>query len=351
MAYRQKNLELLTGLACGASLACSVGFWVGQQQTINEIVLAAVFAIVLELGKFEFFPIAVLRFSSKKYISSFLLFIFSSLLLAVSIIATISFLETSATENINQSKTTSTQYISFKNDITALETEITSLNNLISIDSKSGYRSRGYEYLPKLEELRQSKREAIAKLENMVLPPSHGSHSIFSNLSKHLHYDVVDIRQGAYILLAILIDFIGIAGRMLLATLSHKNSKQNQEKLSFWKFLKFKNEKVAIRNENKKNPSVDKPEKLEQKSKPPTSQAKNLSKTEKRKLISEKLLRGEYGQVISVSSLMENESIGHSVFKKIITPLIEQDLINKIGNKYHLANSISPNCNKEESAC
>ncbi len=301
----QLGLHFAALLLCGGSLLCSVGLWVGEQQTLLAMILAGIFAVALELCKFLFFPVAARQFQQSKIIGALIYFL-SLILLGVSIVATVAFLETGTQASINSSLSSSTTFQSLKINLANLQREIETLNLLMQQDLNLGYRQRSYAQLSKLAALRAEKKQANEQLLSFELTPQNGAHSLFEALAKQMDVTATQVRQAVYMLVAILVDVCGIVCLLLLA-LQGKKQPIVRDESSVQGF-------AATKNKVKQNAFF---------------------------AVQQKIVRGVYGYKPVMRKIMKTEGLRYSEIKLIFSTLVADGALKKLGRRFALVGVVS----------
>lgn len=301
------RLTLITSaiLLCGTSLFYSVGFWVSIPSSIESKWFAGATAVAAELCKFAFFPIAagLVKTSVSKGATVYCL---ATLLLLLSIVATVAFLETGSIEKIEKQQEESTTYQFTIETIKSLDQEIETLNGLIRKDMENGFRQRAFTQRPKLNELREEKLQAQRYLENMPGVPSTGVHSLFDNWANKLDKSVISVRQGFYLAVAVLIDVLGIACLLLLAS------------------NKITTVPVNAKTETE-TPNIN-----------PTKAKRTTNNKQKYEYIKERIASGEHGDNPALRNVKADEKIGYPAAKRIFDALVSENKLRFDGNQYEL---------------
>lgn len=294
-------LKVAAALLCSGSLFCSVGLWVKEQNTILAMILAGVFASALELCKFAFFPAASKLFSQDK-VKSIPLFFLAFILLAVSIVATVAFLETGSNVTLSKSLKSSATHQILTKEIKSFDQQIATVNGLLQADLENNYRKRAYDNSEKLALLRQAKNKSVDKLIHLKVKPTNGIHSLFATLSNKTGFSETSVRQLTYVIVAVLVDICGIACLLLLTVSNAKEKTATLEK--------------TIANKTVVNES---------------------RKTNNLQPLRQKILDGCFGDKPVMRKIIEQEKVRHPDLKKLFIDMIKSGELRKVGKGVELA--------------
>lgn len=302
-------LYLTTFLLCGGSLFCSVGLWVSQQNNLLTMLLAGVFAVALEMCKFLFFPMAKNQWSNNKT-TGFFLYSLSTLLLTISIVATVAFLETGSNQTQNSSIISSDKYKILKQETKSIDRQINTINSLMDADLKNGYRQRAYSKSAEIESLRMLKSKSIIKLNSLKQTDPNGIHSLFNSLALMINKPTKQVRQISFTIIAVLIDVCGIVCLLLISSVTTKRCRTLQP--------------VAK--------TVAKPLQIVT-----TEPQQHVTTNCNAETLKQKIIAGRYGNRLVMRNIIAKENIRHPELKAIFISLLKDGLLIKNGNAVELA--------------
>ncbi|PHS20211.1 MAG: hypothetical protein COA86_02665 [Kangiella sp.] len=284
-----KSLLAIAGfLLCGGSLFCSVALWVGMQNGLFATVLAGVFSGALEICKFVFFPIAIGLWIKSKWFSFFLLLL-AAFLLLVSIVATVSFLESAVIADEDEKLKQSMVYKITEAELLSLNNELTTLNKLIDKDAEAGYRKRAYQESGRLKELHELIGVKVKELGAVGVGVNGGG--LFHAVAKVLGETDDNVRLVVFSLVAVLVDVCGIT---CLIVVSRVDVKAQQ---AITKSVLVSTDGVSIK---------------------------------------EKIATGVYGRKLIVRNIVAKEKISYPVLKRTLSELINDGVVKKISGRYEL---------------
>lgn len=274
--------------------------------TSNAMILAGVFAVALELCKFAFFPVAAAQLNQGNKLSAAALGLLSFLLLMVSIYATVVFLETGTTRNIEHITQSSGIYQQVKNTITNIDQQISTVNALMAEDLSHGYRQRSYANLPALQQLRHEKTQAVDRLQSLQITTS-GVQSLFASIASQTGASAVTVRLSVYATVAVLVDICGITCLLLLA--GRNAQKTFEEQLE-------KQPEKQLKKRFEEQPDED--------------------LITQHSVIRDAILQGDFGRKPSVRKVMVAYKISYPTASKCMQQLLADNELTRVGQRYEL---------------
>lgn len=303
-------------MLCLVSLACSILLWVSIPTDLFGKALAGITATALEVCKFAFFPAGLFIFTRNR-LGGIALWILGSLLLGISVAATIGFLENAHNQQSQSQQQQSIAWQTKQQQLESLETQINNLNQMIAVDSANGYRQRGYDNAHQVEKLEQVRSQLLADVRNLENSASGSAGSLFSVMGMALRVSSVEARQLAFTGLAIILDVCAVAALLTLAALRLENPPQNTRTAT----------ETPAKASTPKKPAANNVFTQQQLS--PNEQA-----------LARRILAGEFGQPPSVRQIVTQAKGGHATVKKIMEHLLQTDQVRREGKRYYLVQNI-----------
>lgn len=307
---------------CGGSLLCSIKLGVAEQHSEFDKWLIGSFVVGMEICKFTFFPLAV----NQSFAWSAGLNLIASVLLLVSIVASVAFFETGASNSLMQARASSEIYQSALSDVHSLDAQIASNNRAMETFSrKQNFGTATTNINATLNELRAKRDRALVKLNSVVVSPTSGLHSMFKSVASFLSVSVSSVRFSAYLLAAIIIDVCGIMCLMQL-------TRSKPDVIDIVAKPDVTHVATTKRNETKKIATTV------------TQQNQN----ELARKIKRDIANGVYTENPIMRRVMEAEGIRHQFLKPIVKELENEGVLIKVGKTYQLTESTPDSYSKNE---
>lgn len=154
-------------LLCGGSLVCSVLLWANEQQVFYLMLLASIFATGLELAKFVCFVASKHADTSVKRLGYFAL---GSVLLIVSVFASVAFFEAGTSADVDDEKRSSQEYQQKVQQLNFINEQIALVQVLVKKDAANNYRARSYQQLEQLNDLYDRNNQLSSEVNQFVAP-------------------------------------------------------------------------------------------------------------------------------------------------------------------------------------
>ena len=290
-------------LFCGSSIICSIKLgWHEQETEFDKWLIVSIF-LAVEICKYTFFPLAQQQLKNSKYWSAGLGLI-ASVLLLISIVATVAFFETGAANSISTARMSSNAYQSAQKDLNGLESQIESILRAQSTFSKKeNFGTATTKQNATLSELRMKRDAALQRLNSVTVIPESGLHSIFNKAAELLNLSVSSIRLTTYLLAAIIIDVCGI---MCLMQLTMTSSSETETVTS------PKKQHVTAVATVKRN-------------------AAEINET-----LKQEIAAGDYGDKPVMRKIIRETGVRHPAVKLIFDSLIDDGKLKRSGNGFEL---------------
>jgi len=270
-----------------ASVVCGVMLWTNEQESLGAVVLAGAIAGGLELSKFVLFPHAKnLKAQGKK--SAYPLYSLAVLLLCLSVVATVAFLERASKQANNKLQYADISTDNAVNDLKALDSQIATISQTLQADADKDYRKRVYAESGKLNALLQEKQKLLNQISANKQISVGGLQSLFHSIADVTGSNHNNVRITAYTIAAILMDVTAIAMIMLLAST-------------------------------------------------PATRKKPINTATREDEIEARILAGDYGHQIIGRQIAKAEKIGYRRLQPVLERLLKDEKLIKDGNKTYLA--------------
>lgn len=313
-----KTTILLSALLlCAVSLACSILLWVSMPADLWGKVLAGATATALEVCKFAFFPAGIYIFRNTRA-GAIALWVLGVVLLAISVAATVGFLENAHGQHSQKLQQQSTAWKTKQQQLNSLDKQITTLNQLIAVDGDNSYRQRAYENAARVRILEQDRSEILNQLQNLQESPQGSAQSLFSAVGGALGVSAQRARHGAFTALALIVDLCGIAALLAVAGLPHRAPIETAKQRT-----RTAAHRRAVAHEKPKQPE-------------PSSQTLLAHEQQ----LAQRILAGEFGQPPSVRSIVTEAKGGHATVNKIMQHLMSDNKVTREGQRYYLVQNI-----------
>ena len=311
-------IAISTLLLCLVTLSSAVLFWSSMPTDQFGKVLAGVTATALEACKYAFFP-AGIYYLKKRNIGGAGLLLIGVVLLAISVAATTGFLENAYNQQTQSVQQNSLEYQTKKQQLNSLQQQIDTLNSLVAADAQGSYRSRAYENSEKVKILEQQRDKALAEIKDYRQTVQGNAQSLFSALAIPMGLSPDAVRQGAFMVLAIIVDICAIAALLALGGMGKESLNK------------------PAKSDRQHPPETPPP--TPKKSLPPDKQiSPNLNDHERE--IATRILSGQYGDPPSVRRVITEANVRHAVVKKIMDHLIEKNQVKREGKQYSLVQTV-----------
>ncbi len=308
-----------TMLLCMVTLSSTVLFWSSMPTDLLGKVIAGVTATALEACKYSFFP-AGIYYLKKRNAGGAALLMIGVVLLIISVCATAGFLENAYNQQTKYAQQNSVEFKTKQQQLNSLQQQIDSINALIAADTSANYRTRAYEFSKQVKALEEKRDSALAELKATKETAQGNAQSLFSVIGMALHQPAEQVRQGAFISLALIVDICAIASLLALGGLGKKMPTEQSTKQS-----------AQPKNELPNKPTPPPPA-LKQKQPP-------LSDLEQQ--IAKEILAGLYGQpVVSVRGIITGAKVAHPIVAKILENLLSANHVRREGKRYFLIQQV-----------
>ncbi len=307
-------LQVSSGILTFVSIVFTVLLWSQLPTEWWMKGIAGLAGFALELCKFSLLPLSFLMLKNRETTGGLALLLLGSLLFAVSIGASVAFLENGEQQRQQQSLAWQQR-----------QTSIAQLDEQIKIGQQSASRTLRADTLNQVEQWQSERKELLSQP--------------VENSSMMLGIDQQQ-RLSAWLLLAILIDGCAIAGWVLLSRKEH-----HQEEKTF----STTSEQQQKRLQNIKPEPELLPEQVTEAIKEPeiepeteASQSTLFDNVSEHELIiiepeiRDRIVHGEHGERFSIRGFMEKEKIGHKKAKPILNSLVQEGVLISLERGYQL---------------
>lgn len=311
-------IALSTFLLCMVTLASAVLFWISMPTDFHGRVLAGVTATALEACKYSFFP-AGIYYLKKRNAGGLFLLLIGCILVCISVAAITGFLENAYNQQTQYAQQNSLEYKTKTQQLNSLQQQIDTLNSLVAADAQGSYRTRAYAATEQVKVLEQQRDATLAEIKSYRQTAHGNAQSLFASLAIPLGASPEAVRQGAFMVLAVIVDICAIAGLLALTGMGKKSV-------------------PVIAPSPVKQPVIETTQPSTKS--PPNQQQKSSELTPIENELAQKILTGTFGQPPAVRRIINEGNVRHHTAKKVLEYLVDQNKVRREGKQYQLVQAV-----------
>ncbi len=205
-----------------SSLICTVLLLQSFGTNNVMMILLSMTGVGLEVCKIAFFPMSASFFNLRSrygFCNGVASLVLGLMLMIVSIMATVGFLERSIQQKNTAVNKESFHYRELQQQIEDVNEKLAQQRLLIRLDTEGGYRQRAIDQLSKMKSSEERKTQLLESLKSYRETPITSAGLILEGEGKHLGGHGFNHRQGAFIFMAILMEGCTV---ILLCWLTYK---------------------------------------------------------------------------------------------------------------------------------
>ena len=219
-----KIIAALAGFTlCVVSIVYTVNLTTDLASTFEEQLLMGAIGTALELCKFIFIPLGISLISVGLWARGLPILIIGTILLVVSVVASLGFLSSRTNEISESARVQSDEYIIANYDMEVINKQIETLESAAAVDAKSKYgyvRARAREAQEEIKELRYERSALLDQMNSIDGQSMTSAGALFDGLSELFGPHPEVIKEWAYFILSLLLEFCALAA-ISIAGMAH----------------------------------------------------------------------------------------------------------------------------------
>lgn len=199
---------------CIVSIVYTINLTTDLASSFQEQLLMGAIGAALELCKFIFIPLGIALISIGLWARGLPFLMIGSILLVVSVIASLGFLSSRTNEISESARVHSDEYIMANYDIDVINKQIETLESTAEVDAKSKYgyiRARASEAQKEIKELRYERSTLLDQMNTIDGQSMTSAGALFDGLSELFGPHPEVIKEWAYFILSLLLEFCALA--------------------------------------------------------------------------------------------------------------------------------------------
>lgn len=208
---------------CVVSIIYTVNLTTDLASSFEEQILMGAIGAALELCKFIFIPLGISPISVGLWVRGLPFLIIGTILLVVSVVASLGFLSSRTNEISESARVQSDEYLIANYDMGVINKQIETLESAAEVDTKSKYgyvRARAREAQDEIKELRYERSALLDQMNAIDGQSMTSAGALFDGLSELFGFYPEVIKEWAYFILSLLLEICALAA-ISVASMAH----------------------------------------------------------------------------------------------------------------------------------